>query len=72
MITEKLTKSKKIALMSVVITYFVVGFLLLVIYLSYLIGANLAGFASLMYLILGWYIMIKKNGLFYVMKIKHD
>lgn len=72
MITEKLTRGKKIVLMTVVVVYFVVGFVAVVIFLGRVVGANTGGVIAILYLVAGWYFMIKRNGLFYAMRIKHD
>ncbi len=72
MITEKLTKRQKITLLSSVVLYFVVGFFLIVFFMAYLIGANAAGLLALAYIGLGWYFLIKRNGLFGLIKVKHD
>jgi hypothetical protein len=72
MITEKLTRGKKALLLSVTVVYFVVGFFLIVFLLGYIIGANYSGLLSLLYLGAGWYILIKKNGLFRIMGVKYE
>jgi cell division septal protein FtsQ len=72
MITEKLTRQRKIVLFSIVILYFVVGFFLIILLTGPVLGANLAGILALVYLGLGWYFLIKRNGLFDIMKIKHN
>lgn len=72
MITEKLTKKKKALLLSITVIYFIVGFFLLVVFLGYAIGANYSGLLGLAYLGVGWYILIKKNGLFRIMSVKYE
>ncbi|MCL5016915.1 MAG: hypothetical protein M1441_02105 [Candidatus Parvarchaeota archaeon] len=72
MITEKLTRRKKALLLSVTVVYFVVGFFLIVFLLGYIIGANYSGLLGLLYLGAGWYILIKKNGLFRIMGVKYE
>lgn len=69
---EKLTRWKKILLLTIAVAYFVIGFFSLVIFLGDAIGANEAGIISLLYLVAGWYVLIKKNGIFRLMRIKHD
>ncbi len=72
MITEKLTKRKKILLLSITVAYFVAGFFLLVVFLGYVIGANYSGILGLAYLGVGWYVLIKRNGLFRIMSVKYE
>ena len=72
MITEKLTKKQKTILLSITVLYFVVGFFLIVLLMGPVVGYNAAGLLALAYLGLGWYFLIKMNGLFDIMGIKHD
>ncbi len=72
MLTEKLTKRQKTILLSATVLYFVVGFFLIVLFIGSVVGYNAAGLLALAYLGLGWYFLIKQNGLFDIMKIKHD
>ena len=72
MLTEKLTKRQKIILLSATVLYFVVGFFLIVLFMGYVVGYNAAGLLALAYLGVGWYFLIKRNGLFDIMKVKHD
>ncbi len=70
-ITEKLTNTKKGILLSIILLYFVVGFAAIIIVIGRLIGANYSGMIALLYLLSGWYFLVKRNGLFNVMHIKH-
>ena len=72
MITEKLTRRKKVLLLTIAVAYFVIGFFSLVVFLGYAVGANEAGIISLLYLVAGWYVLIRKDGIFRLMRIKHD
>ena len=72
MITEKLTPHRKFMLISATVLYFVVGFFVVLITVGYVLGSNDAGLLALIYIGLGWYFLIKRNGLFYIMGIKHD
>ncbi|MCL4399159.1 hypothetical protein M1293_01435 [Candidatus Parvarchaeota archaeon] len=72
MITEKISKRKKFLLLGIVIAYFFIGFFLILFFAGRLIGANAAGILALAYIGAGWYLLIRKNGLFYLMRIKHD
>ncbi len=71
MITEKITKRQKTVLLTAAVSYFVVGFVLIVILTGYIVGANYAGILALAYLLLGWYFLVKKNGFLDIMRIKH-
>lgn len=71
MLTEKLTARKKSLVFILLLMYFVVGFFLLVIFLGEYLGANVGGIVSLLYLVAGWYFLVKRNGLFDILRIKH-
>ncbi|EFD93052.1 MAG: hypothetical protein BJBARM5_0208 [Candidatus Parvarchaeum acidophilus ARMAN-5] len=71
MIDEVLTKNKRITIMVVVLGYFLVGFLLILIFLTRYFGPNGASFIGIAYLAVGWLFLYKWKFLFKIMKIKY-
>ena len=64
MIDEVLSKRKRVAMLSMILLYFVVGFLLILILLSKYIGGGDAGLVGILYLAAGWFFLYKHNGIF--------
>ncbi|MCL4398309.1 MAG: hypothetical protein M1322_01200 [Candidatus Parvarchaeota archaeon] len=71
MIDEVLTKNKKIAVMSIVLLYFLVGFVLILVFLTRYFGPDGASFIGIVYLAAGWLFLYRWKGLFKIMKIKY-
>ena len=71
MTEEKLTKNKKIAVMTVVLGYFLVGFVLILVLLTRYFGPNGASLIGIIYLALGWLVLYRFKLLFKLMKIKY-
>lgn len=71
MIDEVLTKNKKIAVMSIVLMYFLVGFVLILVFLTRYFGPDGASFIGIVYLGVGWLFLYRWKGLFKIMKIKY-
>ncbi|MCL4391477.1 MAG: hypothetical protein M1284_00195 [Candidatus Parvarchaeota archaeon] len=71
MITEELSGNKRIIFFSVVLLYFMVGFILILVFLTRYFGPNGASFIGIVYLAAGWLFLYRWKGLFKVMKIKY-
>lgn len=71
MIDEVLTRGKKIAVMSVVLLYFLVGFVLILVFLTSYFGPDGASFIGILYLAVGWLFFYRWKGLFRLMHIKY-
>ena len=71
MITEELSGNKRIIFFSVVLLYFMVGFILILVFLTKYFGPNGASFIGIVYLAAGWLFLYRWKGLFKVMKIKY-
>ena len=71
MLVEELSSKKKKIFFSVVILYFLVGFLLILVFLTRYFGPNGASFIGIAYLGLGWLFLYRWKGLFKMMKIKY-
>ncbi len=71
MIAESLTKNKRIAIMVVVFGYFLVGFVLILVFLTKYFGPNGASLIGIVYLALGWLFLYRWKFLFKLMKIKY-
>ncbi len=71
MITEELSGNKRIIFFSVVLLYFMVGFILILVFLTRYFGPNGASFIGIAYLAAGWLFLYRWKGLFKVMKIKY-
>ncbi len=71
MITEELSSRKKKIFFSVVILYFLVGFVLILVFLTKYFGPNGASLIGIVYLAFGWLVLYRWKGLFKIMKIKY-
>jgi hypothetical protein len=71
MIIEELSSRKKKVFLSVVILYFLVGFVLILVFLTKYFGPNGASLIGIVYLALGWLFLYRWKGLFKIMKIKY-
>ncbi len=71
MIDEAISRGKKVLILSVILLYFVVGFTIIIVFLSKYIGGGDAGLVGILYLAAGWFFLYKKNGLFKIMGIKY-
>ena len=71
MIDEAISRGKKVLILSVILLYFVVGFTIIIVFLSNYIGGGDAGLVGILYLAAGWFFLYKKNGLFKIMGIKY-
>lgn len=71
MITEELSSRKKKIFFSVVILYFLVGFVLILVFLTKYFGPNGASLIGIVYLGFGWLVLYRWKGLFRIMKIKY-
>jgi hypothetical protein len=71
MIAESLTKNKRIAIMVVVFGYFLVGFVIILVFLTKYFGPNGASLIGIVYLALGWLFLYRWKFLFKLMKIKY-
>ncbi|MEM0143354.1 MAG: hypothetical protein QXL94_05330 [Candidatus Parvarchaeum sp.] len=71
MIDEPLTKNKRTAVMVIVLGYFLVGFVLILVFLTRYFGPNGASLIGILYLAIGWLFLYRWRFLFKLMKIKY-
>lgn len=70
MIAEVLSKGRKMEVISAVLLYFLVGFMLVVILLSRYIGPGSAGVVGILYLAVGWLVLYRWKVLFRLMGMR--
>ncbi len=71
MITQELSRSKKNIFLLVVLLYFLVGFVLILVFLTKYFGPNGASFIGMAYLGIGWLVLYRWRVLFKIMKIQY-